>query len=159
MPSTPSEPEPIVTQLQEQVTDVLAPYVGERASEVAAKITRVVRSESFSGPLPHPKHLAEYDKVQKGFAKRILAMTEADLAHRHDCNRRIISAETGFMVRGQIFAMVALTIMLAATILFVMTDHELAGALVGGTTLISVVWAFLGRQKARGEAAGSEKED
>lgn len=165
-PSKPSPPAPKpapntkqhVTHLQEQVVDVLEPYVGEdKAPMIAAQITQVVKSESFSGPLPHPKHLADYEKVHKGAANRILKMTEADLAHRHECNRAIIKAETGFMLRGQIFAMTALIIMLAATILFVMTGHEVAGALVGGVTLVGIVTAFLNRNKARANAATPEE--
>lgn len=138
-----------VTHLQEQVVEVLQPYVGDQAPELAARITGVVRSERFIGPIPHPRHLAEYERVLPGSADRLMTMAEKDQNHRHACDNTIIKAETDFMSRGQIFAMAALVLMLIFTAVFVLTGHEVAGGLVGGATLISVVLAFLNRRQGK----------
>lgn len=39
--------------------------------------------ETFSGPIPHPDHLRQYENIQSGFADRMLKMAEDDLKHTH----------------------------------------------------------------------------
>ena len=34
--------------------------------------------EQYSGPLPHPKHLEDFERIQPGSADRILRMVEAE---------------------------------------------------------------------------------
>lgn len=46
-----------------------------------ASVTEI-RHVGFSGPLPPPEILAEYEKVIPGFAERLLSMTEENAKHR-----------------------------------------------------------------------------
>lgn len=44
-----------------------------------------VRHEThFSGPLPRPEDLEEYDNIVPGAAERILQMAEKEMQHRHE---------------------------------------------------------------------------
>lgn len=50
------------------------------ATQKPAKLTRVQSTSvaSFSGPLPPPQHLAEYEEIVPGAGKRILRMAERE---------------------------------------------------------------------------------
>ncbi len=48
----------------------------------------------FSGPLPPPEILAQYEKILPKAAERILAMAEKQSSHRQAMEQRIIYSET-----------------------------------------------------------------
>ena len=53
------------------------------------------------GPLPSPDILQGYDHVVPGAAERIVVMAENEAKHRHDMDRRVLSADESFLRRGQ----------------------------------------------------------
>ena len=44
-------------------------------------------SELYRGPLPHPAHLARFEQIEPGCAKRILGWTEDEAYHRRDMEK------------------------------------------------------------------------
>jgi uncharacterized membrane protein len=80
-----------------------------------------ILASSFSGPLPPPHILSEYEAVFPGCAERIVAMAERQSAHRHELERTHIRSNSLVERRGQIFA-------------FLITGTAIAG----GTYLISI---------------------
>lgn len=46
---------------------------------VADRITKVALRQEYSGPIPHPHHLRQYEEVLPGAAERIMAMAEKSL--------------------------------------------------------------------------------
>lgn len=49
--------------------------------------------QQFSGPLPHPQILAQYDKIIPGCANKIISAWEEQAKHRQDLERKVISAD------------------------------------------------------------------
>ncbi len=47
---------------------------------------------SYSGPIPPPKFLREYDEIVPGAAERILAMAEAQTTHRIQIEKRAVES-------------------------------------------------------------------
>ena len=47
-------------------------------------------SETYSGPLPHPAIIKQYNEIQPDFAERLLRMAEDQQAHRHSISRAIL---------------------------------------------------------------------
>lgn len=80
-----------------------------------------ILASSFSGPLPPPQILSEYEAVFPGCAERIVAMAERQSAHRQELERNHIGSSSLVERRGQIFA-------------FLITGIAIAG----GTYLISI---------------------
>lgn len=58
----------------QDIRQLLAGLLGEEGKGVAIQVRR--QMESYSGPLPHPKHLAEYRKDCPDILERSLAMAE-----------------------------------------------------------------------------------
>ncbi len=72
--------------------------------EVTRRITQIVVSEQFSGPMPHPKHLSEYDAILPGAAERILAMAERNLEHNMEMDKTVVAAEVADRKLGMVLA-------------------------------------------------------
>jgi len=85
--------EKIETALQE----VISP---EQRKTAVMRVEQLVKAESFRGPLPPPRYLAQYDKVIPGLAERIVRMAEAEQGHRHHCEDKIIEIQTTIPLRG-----------------------------------------------------------
>ena len=49
----------------------------------------LVAQAAFSGPLPPPSMLAEYDKIVPGGAGRLVTMAETQMAHRHRLEKEV----------------------------------------------------------------------
>lgn len=61
----------------------------------------VVEAASFSGPLPPPTMLRDYERVHSGSAERILAMAEKEQEHRISWEENALSASTRDSKLGQ----------------------------------------------------------
>jgi uncharacterized membrane protein len=69
-------------------------------------VTSVAKAESFSGPMPHPRHLNEYEKTLPGSAERILSMAEKEQNHRHRQEDRIVGSQVRNSMFGLCFALI-----------------------------------------------------
>ena len=59
------------------------------------KVVQTVSEQSFSGPLPPPSMLDQYDSVQDGFADRIVSMAESEQSHRQSVEAAIKTESRG----------------------------------------------------------------
>lgn len=112
--------------------------------EVARQITELIIAERFSGPLPHPKHLGDYEAALPGSAERILAMAELNLASTVKLNADILAAETQDRRRGMYLGagLFAMLILGGFGSLF-MTDNAVVPGLFLGAAAISGITAFI----------------
>ena len=65
---------------------------------------------SYSGPLPLPQDLQQYENIQIGFAERIMSMAESESSHRHSAEQRQITTERIFIMGGQLVIVLVLLI-------------------------------------------------
>jgi uncharacterized membrane protein len=78
----------------------------EATQAIIQVATSVARAESFSGPMPHPRHLIEYEKTLPGSAERILTMAEKEQSHRHIQEDRMVRAEVRNSMFGLCFGLI-----------------------------------------------------
>jgi uncharacterized membrane protein len=111
-------------------------------------------SAAFSGPLPPPSLLAQYDEIVPGAAERIIKAFEAEVAHRHEMERSLVDAETKVykstiteIRTGQALAFVLSLFFLAAGTFLVHGGKQWPGTILGGTGLVGIVSAFLTSRK------------
>ena len=130
-----------------------APY-GSVAGQV---VTRTV-SQSYSGPVPPPNILKEYDLVVPGAAARILAQAEAQTQHRIKLEDRVTNSDIRKSYWGLgIGAVVSLVPVVGGCIL-VALGHDTAGAAIAGTSLASLAAVFVyGTSVRRSERMGRAK--
>lgn len=116
----------------------------------SVKAVRVV-GESFSGPIPPPTILAQYDQVLPGSAERILKMAETQEAHRHVIEAKVIKSEVINSRAGLIFGfMIGMTAIISGAIV-ASSNGELVGGAISLGGLGSLVSVFVYGSKSRKE--------
>lgn len=84
--------------MRAQVERVIGPLVGGQQKElIVERLTSLVVSEKFSGPIAHPRHLEAYEQICPGAAERIIAMAEREQESKHD----LIKADIGLATSAQ----------------------------------------------------------
>lgn len=131
--------------------DALDAADGELVSdEVSVESRRIIAARGeFSGPLPHPNTLGEYDQVQPGLGKIIVEQWQAETRHRHETiddlrqlDRESMRAYYSGEKRGQLLGFAAFAIIAAVAIVAILND-SLEAAL--GSIFVAAayaVWAF-----------------
>jgi len=105
---------PLSETFQSEI-DKLDSKDSELARKVANVVLGIVKQESFSGPLPHPRHLQAYNEILPGAADRIIAMAEKEQAHRHSWEDKSLKFDFSYSVLGIALGfLVALALLLLA---------------------------------------------
>lgn len=134
----------------------------EEDSESDEKRRSVVLSGQFSqftGPVPPPEILAEYENIQSGLAERILAMAEKEQIHRHKnqskqidahINLSTINLEKSYQERrfGQICGLIIGVFAIGCGSYVAINDAEIVGGFIGASGVGGIVSVFvLGRKE------------
>lgn len=117
------------------------------------KFVKVTHEELFSGPLPPPKILAQFNEIQSDFAERIVSMAEKQALHRQAIEGQMLEAQIGDDKRqrcetfiGQFFGFIitlAIITIAAISIYLNPTWPVMAfSSLVGGGGIVGLVYAF-----------------
>lgn len=96
----------------------------------------------WSGPLPPPSILQNFDTVVDGGAERIFSAWESETAHRRDMEKRDLTIAGVDAILGKIFAFLFVMAALGVCVVSLMMGHEWVAAILGGGTITSVVSAF-----------------
>lgn len=110
-------------------------------------LVRVVSaSESFSGPLPKPQHLAEYEAVVPGAAERIIRLaerkvelTEIEQSHRHGQEDKASRHGRWYTSAGLIFGFSISLLVLVGAIWALVVSNTVAIGLFLGTAATGIV--------------------
>ena len=112
--------------------------------------SEIIVSRQFSGPLPPPDALAQYDHVVPGAAERILKMAENEAEIRHRNEEKLVDNEvklTNNMVRssylGIYFAFASVILMIALAFLALINDHPTVATSIVVVNMASVAGIFI----------------
>lgn len=110
---------------------------------VSLTVEQQVSHQQYSGPIPPPSMLSDYDKVKVGFAERIVSMAEKEQEHRNVLEFTAINGAITKDKRSQNYALccVLFISMLCGTLIY--TGHDSAGAFLGGSTLVGLTALFI----------------
>lgn len=139
--------------LQEEIDRQIGPLVSQnQRAQIVTRITQIMTSEVFSGPIAHPRHLREYEVILPGSAERIVSMAEKAQTHNQAMESKI--------VRGTVFASQAQTF-LGFLALMVLIGFAVYAGMNGNNVLAGLLLAsgVLGGAATliRGYANGSDK--
>ena len=159
--STP-EKEEIQKILQEVPDDVLIGVIADRIqrdpNKQVRKVVQAVSQQTFSGPIPPPSMLGEYDAVHDGLANRIVAMAETQQIHRQSLENKSVEAAIKTESRGQHYALFVSLLIIAGALYLIDSGKEIAGSILAGGTLTGLAYIFItGRKKDK--SASDKTED
>jgi uncharacterized membrane protein len=103
----------------------------------------------FSGPLPHPHYLEQYNRVLPGLADRITKMAEEQSKHRQIMERRLLWFDGFKSVFGLIFALIIVLTGLGIGAYLIMHNKSIEALFAGLIPLGTVVAAFVYQQRKR----------
>ena len=73
------------------VNDILQELPEDKRNAILATMMSIEEERTFSGPLPPPEHFEAYEKTLPGATDRIMTMTEKQVDHRIDMEKRIVN--------------------------------------------------------------------
>lgn len=106
-------------------------------------------SHQFSGPIPHPEILRQYDLVNPGFAERIIRMAEKESENRHQNETRITKNMVRTTFLGITFAFLSV-IIVAGLVYYSLSkgfDTTAATISVGSMAAVAGVFIFFKRSQ------------
>jgi len=106
----------------------------------------VVQSITFTGPLPPPEILREYEQIWPGFTGKHFEYIEKQAAHRQAIEREVIKAKIKHEATGQFMAFtLALTTFGVAA--FALYLHQLTfGGTIMSVDAVAIIGMFIYRQ-------------
>lgn len=118
------------------------PQSNRQPQQVQTQVAEA-RIEAFSGPLPRPDILIQYEQVVPGAAERIIIMAEQQTRHRQAMERTVIEGDTkraylGLWVGG----FVTLSV-LGASMFLISKGHDWAGALIASLDIVGLASIFV----------------
>lgn len=128
----------------ERIDSVILNAVPEDKKAEVKEALMVIRSEMYSGPIPPPDALAQYEKIQPGAADRILKMAEKQQEHRMALETKAIGGQVDQSKRGQIFGFIVIFLCIGAAIFFaVYFDMTKFAATFLSITMVILVGLFI----------------
>ncbi len=102
------------------------------------------RSTTFSGPLPPPVILAQYNEIIPNGALRILAMAERQSVHREQIEARVVNGNVASQTRGSYFAFVLALISIIGGLFLIYTGKNTQGlvAIIGSLAALASVFVY-----------------
>lgn len=82
----------------------MQPVKNDNKEQVENKLEPLTLVSEYSGPIPPPNMLAQFDEIEPGLANRIVLMTEENLAHIRELENFDLRESHKLNKRGQIFA-------------------------------------------------------
>lgn len=134
--------------LEAEVDRLIGNQLPQKArSEIVSRLTAVVYSEQFSGPIAHPRHLREYEQIAPGAADRIISMAEKRNDHHINMDKNILDAEARDQKLGMILGagLFALLIFSALAIGLLTRDPIMAGIFLAAGAIGGVGLFIRGR--------------
>ncbi len=114
---------------------------------------------SWSGPLPPPAQLRQYEEAHPGLAERLVVLMERQVAHRHQVDLKALDAEDGKLHqqfgerrRGQYLAFVLCLGLIVGGTWVSLRGFQAAGSVIAGTGPAVLAAAFI-----YGRVAGNDR--
>lgn len=125
--------------------DPNSPAVTTEATSDPTKVSHVSSIEltTYSGPLPHPDILRQFEQLYPGAAKQIFEDFELESAHRRMIDSRLVRAETFGQILGSLSAALIGLVGVAGGLWLASQGLSLDGLAAIFGTLASLVGIYL----------------
>lgn len=106
----------------------------------------VTTGRFYTGPIPEPQTLAEYERINPGLADRIIKMAEKEQGHRHKVENRRSWGQILLTLLAQFFGFIISVLAISYGAFLIYHDKPVGGlaSLISGVVLL--VGAFIFRR-------------
>lgn len=135
----------------EQIIQEVAPEIQDEKK--ATLVRRLVMQEFYSGPIPSPRNLRQFDDIVPGAAREILNLHSKQVNHRIGLENLVVKNQTFQSWFGQIAGLLIVSALLWMTYSLAIKGHTAVASILGGTTIAAVAAIFFTQKKKQEEAA------
>jgi len=140
----------------------------EKILEVAQAVA-IAMVESFSGPLPSPEMLKQYEEVLPGLAERLVVIHEKDREHDREMDSKQLEAAINYASKGQnrgyYLALIGIIAGLVAIVLgLTLGEGNVAiitacsGGLISSVSLVAMVSKLIDGPNSRKQALNKKNQ-
>ncbi len=116
----------------------------EKDREIIMRRMGIVKaSKSYSGPLPPPEDLREYEHIQKGAADRIIVVLEKQVEHRIEQESKIVDNEHDLSKRGQYMGFVLCLFFGGMATYLGLKGHDVLAGVIVSVLIIAIAVIFV----------------
>ena len=112
-------------------------------SEEESEKLSVTVSEQFTGPIPPPPIMKQYEEILPGSADRILKMAENQSEHRQSLEKKRLSFSNREVHLGQIFGFLIGAIAIVTGGYTALSGAQIPGGVIGTSAVIGLVSVFV----------------
>ena len=102
---------------------------------------------AFSGPIPHPDILRQYDLLLPGAAKKFLEAPHLEAEHRRSLEKALIHERMRMSKRGQWMAFFLATLSITASFASIFLGYDIAGLAALFIAIASFIGVFIYAKK------------
>lgn len=122
--------------------------IEKQPDDVKEEIVEVVLAEQthsmmYSGPIPHPELLRQFDEVIPGGADRIMTMAEGQSSHRQLLETKVVNANNRDSLLGIIFAGVICLVALGGAIWLLSLGKDIQSLILLIPSFGSIIYIFI----------------
>ncbi len=139
---------------ESQGSDIAMPRPHDPEDETLSSPTKAelatfieARSMSFSGPIPHPSLLAQYNDVVPDAADRIIRMAEEQAIHRQYLEKKVVQSDVDRSKTGQVGAVLVTFFFTSLAAFLVEKGHPIEAVAIVGVNLSTLVYIFITGKK------------
>lgn len=97
----------------------------------------------YSGPLPPPSLLRDYDEIVPGSADRIITLAEKQSNHRRELEAARIHADIGMSKTGMWLGFVLALVFIVGAFVLIALGHTLEGFAAAAVPIAAIVGSYL----------------
>ena len=114
-------------------------------------ISTVTQSVSFSGPLPPPGLLAQYNDVIPNVAERLMVMAEKQSAHRESLEAKVVAGNVASQARGSHYAFIICLVTIIGGFVLIGMGKNIYGisAVIGSLATLAAVFVVAKRDQRK----------
>jgi len=114
-------------------------------------ISTVTQSVSFSGPLPPPGLLAQYNDVIPNGAERLMVMAEKQSAHRESLEAKVVAGNVASQARGSHYAFIICLVTIIGGFVLIGMGKSIYGisAVIGSLATLAAVFVVAKRDQRK----------
>lgn len=139
----PEPPSTIEGEVETRLEPVLSSLSRVQREQILSSVISVVKTEVFSGPLPHPRYLEHYDNILPGGADRIFAMTEKALESNIARQDRRQISDHRYRLLGMWVGFFSLMVLIGGAIVAGIYGKDILAVSLLGTSVVGSVGVFV----------------
>ena len=150
-------PAEVADNVPEELKDLVQDLSQRGEKDIARRLVAIVAEEHYSGPLPHPRMLAQYKDVLPDAPDRILRMAEKQQDHRTSLESRVIEGDVHRADLGLILGFILFITFAVGGIVLLFVGKEIQGYVALGTSLVGGIGNFIKVGRERDKAIQEQK--